>query len=90
MGKLSEWAERCYAEGTILHQLNSKSDITGLYSTTQRIGNGIPCYNYLSPVYHVWINDRNVASSLSYLEAYGIYKERESEDETDRSPKRQK
>lgn len=85
MSNLSEWAERCYAEGTIVCRLNSKSDITGLYSTKQRIGNGVPCYNYLSPVYHVWINDRNVTSCLSYLDAYAVYKEREDEDETERT-----
>lgn len=79
MSALNDWAERCYKQGIVCWQLESNSQITGLYVTKERIGNGVPCYNWTSPVYHVWIEDKNVLSCMDYRQAYEIYKNRVEE-----------
>lgn len=40
----------------------------------ERVGDGIPCYSYLNPVYYVWINDRMVRTGMDYRAMYEIYK----------------
>lgn len=76
MSKLNSWAERCYEQSIELYCLERDSSITGLYMTKEKIGNGIPCYNWTPPVYHVWIEDKNVLSCMDYRQAYEIYKNR--------------
>lgn len=74
MSKLSKWAERCYVDGTEVHCLEQLSNTTGLFMTKKKIGNGIPCYSWTSPVYHIWINDKELFTCMNYLDAYEIYK----------------
>ncbi len=76
MSALSEWAERCYKEGTICYRLESTNDTTGLYQTKSQYGNGVPCYMWTTPVYHVWINDKNITSTTNYRDAYAAYMNR--------------
>lgn len=79
MSNVSEWAERCQVQGIRLYRLEHESDVTALFQTKEQIGNGIPCYNWTTPVYHVWIDDKNVVSTTNYREAYGIYDQRRNE-----------
>ena len=73
MSKLNEWAERCQQDGIEVWRLEHESDITGLYMTKKKIGDGVSCYEYTSPVYYIWINDKNVFTCLNYKMAYEIY-----------------
>ena len=73
MSKLSKWAERCYVDGTEVHCLEQLSNTTGLFMTKKKIGNGIPCYSWTSPVYHIWINVKCLFTCLDYKTAYEIY-----------------
>ena len=79
MSALNDWAERCYNQGIECWQLESSSRLTGLYMTKEKIGNG----NWTSPVYHVWVEDKNVLSCMNYRQAYEIY--RRNCDETARN-----
>ena len=76
MSALSEWAERCYKDGIICYRLESANDTTGLYQTKSQYGNGVPCYMWTTPVYHVWIDDKNITSTTSYKDAYATYTNR--------------
>lgn len=69
MSELSEWASR-FADNVQLWRLESDSDVTGLFMTKERYGDGIPCYSYTTPVYHVWVDDKWVLSCMNYIEAY--------------------
>lgn len=73
MSKLNEWAEHCQQDGIEVCRLEHESDITGLYMTKKKIGDGVPCYKYTSPVYHIWINDKCLFTCLDYKTAYEIY-----------------
>lgn len=73
MSKLNEWAERCQQDGIEVWRLEHESDIKGLYMTKKKIGDGVPCYSYTSPVYHIWINDKCLFTCLDYKTAYEIY-----------------
>lgn len=83
MSELNDWAERCYKQGIECWQLESSSQITGLYMTKKKVGSGVPCYGWTSPVYHVWVEDKNVLSCIDYRQAYEIY--RRNCDETARN-----
>lgn len=72
MTKLSQWAKTL----DLLWRLNGIDDCTGLFKSQERIGNGVPCYNYTTPVYHVWVDDKWVCSTTNYAEAYNIYESR--------------
>lgn len=52
MSNLSEWAAR-FGDDVILRRLEHDSDVTGLYETQRRIGDGVPCYSYTTPIFHV-------------------------------------
>ncbi len=73
MSELSKWAERCYADGIEVWRFEHESDITGLYMTKKKIGDGIPCYSWTTPIYHVWVRDKCVLSCMNYREAYDRY-----------------
>lgn len=78
MSELSEWAAR-FEDDVKLYQLEKKNETTGLYQTQQRYGNGVPCYSYTNPIYHVWINDIWELSCMNYLEAEAYYERRSRE-----------
>lgn len=82
MSKLSEWAStfKPYDE---VYCLERASDTTGLYMTKTRVGNGVPCYNWTSPIYHIWINDKQVFTCMNYRDAYEIYKKEKERFEND-------
>lgn len=72
MSNLSEWAER-FDDNTILYRLEHESGVTGLFKTQRRIGDGVPCYSYTTPIYHVWVADKEIATTMNYGEAYQCY-----------------
>jgi hypothetical protein len=73
MSNLSDWSERCFRQGIEVHQLKNYNEVTGLYMTKQRIGDGNPCYYYTFPMYHVWVNDVNLYTLVGYSSAYNLY-----------------
>lgn len=73
MSKLSEWAAR-FDDNVRLYMLEKENDTTGLFQTQEVYGNGIPCYSFTNPVYHVWINDKWEMSCINYMSAYAYYK----------------
>lgn len=75
MSSLSDWAAR-FGKNILLYGLESKNEITGLYKTIEKYGNGVPCYYYTSPVYHVWVNDKWILSTQNYAEAFKCYTDR--------------
>lgn len=75
MTELTKWASR-FGDDIRLCELEKKNDSTGLYQTQQRYGDGIPCYYFTNPVYHVWINDGWELSCMNYLEAEAYYERR--------------
>lgn len=75
MSELSKWASR-FDPSIKLCVLEKKNDKTGLFQTQQRYGDGVPCYSYTNPVYHVWINDGWELSCMNYLEAEAYYERR--------------
>lgn len=79
MGNLTEWCERCLAQGIWYYQLERHSATTGLFETKKQYGDGVPCYMWTTPVFHVWIDDKNVVSTTNYREACGIYDQRRNE-----------
>ena len=83
MSELNEWAERCQQDGIEVWRLEHESDITGLYMTKKKIGNGVPYYNWTSPIYHIWINDKRVFTCMNYRDAYEIYKNEKERFEND-------
>ena len=70
--ELSQWAER-FDKNTFLYELEHESDTTGLFKTQRRYGDGIPSYSYTTPLYHVWVNDRELLVTMNYREAYQLY-----------------
>lgn len=76
MTKLSRWAETFTPKTSALYRLEAKNDTTALFSCKERVGKGIPCYGWTSPVYHVWINDKWELVTMNYHEAYEYYKRR--------------
>lgn len=76
MTNLSRWASTFNPKTQVLFQLESFNDVTGLYQCKERIGNGVPCYNWTSPVYHVWVQDKWELTTMNYLDAYEYYKRR--------------
>lgn len=79
VSKLDEWVGRCCTQDIEVHRLEYVTEGTGLYMTKKKIGNGVPCYGWTTPVYHVWINDRNEVSTCNYQEAYYIYNKRKGD-----------
>ena len=75
MSELSKWASR-FEDNIRLCILEKKNDTTGLFQTQQRYGDGVPCYSFTNPVYHVWINDGWELSCMNYLEAEAYYERR--------------
>lgn len=75
MSKLSEWALR-FKPNQELYCLESNGDTTGLFMMKEKIGNGIPCYSYLNPIYYIWINDSMVRSGMDYRSMYEIYRKK--------------
>lgn len=73
MSKLKEWAERCRTQGIEVWCMGRDSDTTGLFMTKQKVGNGISCYSWTIPIYHVWVRDKCVLSCMNYREAYDHY-----------------
>ena len=45
----------------------------------ERIGNGVPCYMYTSPIYYVWVDDVMMFSTMDIQTAYSVYKNRRQE-----------
>lgn len=78
VSNLSEWAAR-FADNVRLCQLEEENNVTGLYQTQERYGDGVPCYSYTNPVYHVWINDKWALSCMSYHDAYAYYENHKKE-----------
>lgn len=78
MSELSAWAGRMKPTEQ-LYQLESENDTTGLYMMKERVGDGVPCYYYTSPVYYVWIDDVNVFNTMDYRTAYAVYENRRKE-----------
>ena len=78
MSELSAWAGRMKLTEQ-LYQLEKENDTTGLYMMKERIGNGVPCYYYTSPIYYVWIDDVNVFNTMDYRTAYEVYENRRKE-----------
>lgn len=78
MSELSAWAGRM-KPAEQLYCLESENDTTGLYMMKERIGNGVPCYSYTSPIYFVWIDDVNVFNTMDYRTAYAVYENRRKE-----------
>lgn len=76
MTDLSRWTSTFNPKTQVLFQLESFNDVTGLYQCKERIGNGVPCYNWTSPVYHVWVQDKWELTTMNYHEAYEYYKRR--------------
>ena len=76
MTNLSRWAETFNPKTQVLHRLEAKDDTTALFQSKERIGNGVPCYGWTSPVYHVWVQDKWELTTMNYLEAYEYYKRR--------------
>lgn len=75
MSNISEWAAR-FTDNVRLYKLEGDSDTTGLFQTQERYGDGVPCYSYTNPVYHVWINDKWELSCMNYREAVTVYENR--------------
>lgn len=75
MSKLSEWAGRMKPT-QLLYEIETNGDTTGLYMMKERIGNGVPCYEYMSPIYYVWICDKMVLTTMDYRTACDTYKKR--------------
>lgn len=78
MTELSAWAGRMKPT-QYLYALETSGDTTGLYMMKERIGNGVPCYEYMSPIYYVWINDKMVLTTMDYRTACEIYENRRRE-----------
>ena len=70
--EITQWAER-FDKDTILYELERDSDTTGLFKTQRRYGNGVPCYSYTTPLYHVWVNNKELLVTMNYREAYQCY-----------------
>ena len=72
MSELSAWAGRMKPTEQ-LYCLESENGTTGLYMMKERIGNGVPCYMYTSPIYYVWVDDVMVANTMDIQTAYSAY-----------------
>lgn len=79
MSELSVWAGRMKPSQE-LYQLKEADATSGLYMMKERIGDGVPSYGYLSPIYYVWLNDKCVLATMNYREAYECYRRRIYED----------
>lgn len=51
--------------------------------TKTRIGNGVPCYYWTTPLYHVWINDKWELTTQNIHDAYAYYERRTNDTRTD-------
>lgn len=78
MTELSTWAGRMKPTQYV-YRLERENDTTGLYMMKERVGNGVPCYYYTSPVYYVWIDDVCVFTTMDYKTACAIYENRRKE-----------
>lgn len=77
MSKLYSWQNECRMVGTKVTCLESDISMSnsGLFQCiTGYSCGGIRVSNY--PVYHIWIDDKNVKTTSNYTEAYNFWKNR--------------
>lgn len=78
MSELEQWANR-FRENQYLYTLQRHGETTGLFEMKERYGDGVPCYNWTSPVFYVWVNDKCMLACMNYREACDIYELRRKE-----------
>lgn len=71
------WIGLCDEFNTLLYPLETVGGMkeTGLFQTKKEY-TANHCTYYESPVYHVWIKGERIASTMNYIEAYNIWRDR--------------
>jgi len=83
MTNLEQWASTFDNKTQHLYQLEKHNKTTGIYMTKDRYGNGVPCYYWTTPLYHVWINDKWELTTQNIHDAYACYERRTNDTRTD-------
>lgn len=73
MKAYDRWCEAHVTSGDNLWLLESKGSVR-LLKVNRLIGDGIPCYYYTNPVYHVWVGDNWALRTTNYQEALMVYR----------------
>ncbi len=78
MVKEAVWAERLLADGARVYLMEHRSGVT-LYKVQRWVQVDARTFGGDVPTYHVWKNDKQVCSTVNYLEAYNAWDREASE-----------